>query len=222
MTNRGKLSDVFNECEIRKIVLFLDESYCCTYEYLENQQEETDKLGFIYAQGENTDTIMTDIVEEGSAVVEWNFEAYNTKNNNKLGKTISNIFRKFGYIVEWKKGVEIILTVIDEKDLPEEYVHRWKETNYTQDIDDEDEDRIDPDVEVAFTKTEEHQDTIFQSSDEEYEENEDEDKDKPIVDLSSDENEDSDDETVCRPDCSCVNCVAEREEDSTKELDYCS
>ena len=83
-------------------------------------------LGFIYAQSENIDSIMTDMVEEGSAVIEWNFEAYDTKNNNKLGKIISNIFKKYKYIVEWKKGMEIISTVIDENDLPATYVKKWK------------------------------------------------------------------------------------------------
>ena len=134
MNYTGKLAEVFRECKSNKIVLFLDESYCSTYEYSESLQEETDMLGFIYAQSENIDSIMTDIVEEGSAVVEWNFEAYDTNNNNKLGKIISNIFKKHKYIVEWKEGMEIIFTVIDEKDLPKTYVTTWKKRNYIQDI----------------------------------------------------------------------------------------
>jgi hypothetical protein len=81
--------------------------------------------------------------------------------------------------------------------------------------DDSDCDRVDPDTDVLFTK-EEEEGIIFNSEDEETdEENE---VGEPIVDLDSDSSDpdtdrDTDiDETICTPDCDCINCEEERRE----------
>ena len=165
---QGKLTKVFTELERKGVVLFLDESYCCTCEHPEDLRD-TDKIGFVYAQGENPDTIMVDIVEEGSAVATWNFEVYGDNDTNKLGEIISGVFKSHRYITEWKKGLEVISTVIVEDDLPSDFVKTWFEKNYTHEIDGEDDSRVDPEEEVCFTKDEENQESIFRSSDEESE-----------------------------------------------------
>jgi hypothetical protein len=162
---KGRLAAVFEECKEKGVLLFLDDSYCSTNEYSEETLEESGMIGFLYAQGENPDRIMTDILEEGSALAEWNFEAYNTEDTDKLGKIIASSFQKHGYIVEWKRGVEVISILLDECDLPSAFFTDWCAKNHV--VESDDEDRIDPDTEVAFTKSEGKQETLFESSDEE-------------------------------------------------------
>jgi|OM-RGC.v1.019202286 hypothetical protein len=176
---KGKLADVFQQCKEKGVLLFLDDSYCSTNEYSEEVQEEGGMIGFLYAQGENPDRIMMDILEEGSAIAEWNFEAYDAKDTDKLGKIIASSFQDHGYIVEWKRGVEVISTLLDESDLPSTFFAEWCAKNRV--VDSDDENRVDPDTEVVFTKSEGKQDAIFESSDEESDESEilTEDEDRP-------------------------------------------
>jgi len=82
----------------------------------------------------------------------------------------------------------------------------------------EDNARVDPEDDVIFTKDDE-QDMIYDESDEESDEESDYDEnicDEPVIDPDSDLEDDEDNDLsdlACDPDCECVNCVAEREDD---------
>lgn len=301
MNTRANLREVFVECNSRGIMTSLDDSYCFSedVEKVKNSFRSSSKhIGYVYANEKPLEQIMEDIDGEGSSTVYWSFEGRTKKNRAKVGYILAEVFQQMGYIVEWDESMEPkIAAVIEEEDLPENFLKNWRSANdeveeedeiesfgdtpdtlipppntsvsdeeaefgseseeeylsaevhsstllhssrasttvvdeselELSDIEDDgqdeiDNDRMDPDANVVFTK-EEEQENIFQSDDEsESEDEEDDELSGPIIDPSSDEesepeqepaNEDSEEDedvTVCPPDCECVNCEAEREE----------
>ena len=164
--SRDKLSVVFADCREQGILVFLDEGYCSTTEEA-TQNEDTSAIGLIYAQTEDPGCAMTDILEEGSAVVEWAFEALDDDDTERLVASITSIFEAHGYEVDVDPDIETVSAVIEQADLPETFFLEWCSKNRVEESDAEDMDRIDPDSEVVFTKSEEQQERLFDSSDDE-------------------------------------------------------
>ena len=215
MTKRGNIKEVFDICKEKGLQLYLSSSYCS------GPPEETiDGLGssgkgWICAEDENDDRIIEDIDEEGSAEIKWFFGP--PGKIVSVGKIILKAFTDLGYIVEWNKNMGgQIRAVIEEEDLPIEYLEKLikeddeEDDNEEEDNeeDDEDEDeRVDPEEEVVFNK-EDDEKTIFTDDEEEDEDEEEEDEEKncPVLDPSSDE-----DDTICPKGCMCINCEEERQ-----------
>ena len=109
---KGKLIDVFQQCKEKGVLLFLDDSYCSTNEYSEEAQEEGGMIGFLYAQGENPDRIMTDILEAGRAIAERTLEDYDAKRTDKQGKINAASFNDDGYNGWWERGGGGIATLL--------------------------------------------------------------------------------------------------------------
>ena len=215
MTKRGTIKEVFDICKEKGLQLYLGSSYCS------GPPEETINdlgligKGWVCAEDENDDRIIEDIDGEGSAEIKWFFGP--PKKIVSVGKIILKAFTDLGYIVEWNKNMGgQISAVIEEEDLPIEYLEKLnKEEDEEEDEDyeeeeEDEEERVDPEEEVVFNKEDEEK-TIFTDDDEEEDEEEDEDeedeeKSGPILDPSSDE-----DDTVCPKGCTCINCEEERQ-----------
>lgn len=235
MDKRTNLKHVFDECNSNNILISLNES-CCDSSNLDKKLNST-QIGYIYAEAKSPDGILEEIEEEGSATVFWRFDGRSKVQNIELGYLISNIFKKNGYIVEWDENMERkIAAVIEKSDLPPRFMRKWhikhaidrtdpdeheifkrpvsdtededivdQNTNKTlehelSDIEDEltdGEDRVDTDIDVIFEKMDQ---TNFFSGDEE--------DNVGNCDPSDEEG----DETVCPPNCNCVNCKAEIED----------
>jgi hypothetical protein len=214
MTKRGTIKEVFDICKEKGLQLYLGSSYCS------GPPEETINdlgligKGWVCAEDENDDRIIEDIDGEGSAEIKWFFGP--PKKIVSVGKIILKAFTDLGYIVEWNKNMGgQISAVIEEEDLPIEYLEKLnkeedeeEDEDYEEDEEEDEEERVDPEEEVVFNKEDEEK-TIFTDDDEDEEEDEDEEdeeKSGPILDPSSDE-----DDTVCPKGCTCINCEEERQ-----------
>lgn len=214
MTKRGTIKEVFDICKEKGLQLYLGSSYCS------GPPEETINdlgligKGWVCAEDENDDRIIEDIEGEGSAEIKWFFGP--PKKIVSVGKIILKAFTDLGYIVEWNKNMGgQISAVIEEEDLPIEYLEKLnkeedeeEDEDYEEDEEEDEEERVDPEEEVVFNKEDEEK-TIFTDDDEDEEEDEDEEdeeKSGPILDPSSDE-----DDTVCPKGCTCINCEEERQ-----------
>lgn len=187
MTKRANLSAVFNECALRGIVVNIENSCCHTI------RENKPKLNWIRAEASSMDKIMEEIDEEGSARVVW-------RCNPEITDTVINIFSDNNYTAAGKgDNYDKIVVIIDIDDLPTEFLKEWSEKIADNEEEvyctDDDEDRVDPDTEVMFSKEEEEEDIIFHSEDESEEEDDDfDDAEEPIVDLSSEEEDEEEDD----------------------------
>ena len=197
------IKEVFDYLRVNGFDIELNESCCSS---TQSKPSEHAQIKWIRAVAENDDQMMDDINGEGSAEVSWNFGPQDKI--SKLAETIVSAFTKKGYIVNWNKRMGGKITaVIEIDDLPISFLNKWDgnitETDFI-------EERIDPDLEVFFDKEEDER-SIFSSSSEEDEDEEDEDDDaksEPLIDPSSEEDQD---DTLCPEGCECVNCKAERE-----------
>ena len=202
MKTQTTIKEVFDYLKINGFDIELNESCCSS---TQSQPSEYAPSKWIRAVAENDDQMMDDINGEGSAEVSWNFGPQDKI--SKLAETIVSAFTKKGYIVNWNKRMGGKITaVIEIDDLPISFLNKWDgnitETDFI-------EERIDPESEVFFDKEDDER-SIFSSSSEEEEEEEDDDdaKSEPLIDPSSEEDQD---ETLCLEGCECVNCKAERE-----------
>jgi hypothetical protein len=140
--NCSKLSKVFAELKEKNIKLLLDDSFCCippecaNKKNLDNILDRTENfLGYIFTNGKNLEQIMEEIDGEGSTTIYWVFKAKKKKDRNKLGNIFIKILKKHGYIVEWNKRMASEITaVIEETNLPIDFLQRWREQHDFEDV----------------------------------------------------------------------------------------
>jgi hypothetical protein len=199
MKVRTNIKEVFDYLIKNGFDVDLGESCCSsTQSYPSNHK-------WIRAVAENDDQMMDDINGEGCAEVSWIFGPQDKI--SLLAETIVDAFTKKGYIVGWNKRMGGKITaVIEIDDLPISFLNKWDGNNSENEDNDFIEERIDPDTEVIFNKEDDER-SIF-SSEEEEEEEEDDSKSEPLIDPSSEEDED----TMCPEGCDCVNCEEERDD----------
>ena len=203
MKVRSNIKEVFEECRDKGVLVELGSSYCSGPLI----SKGTKGSGWICAAAQDDDRIMEDIEGEGSAEVTWFFGPLGKLSS--IGSILLDIFTKKGYIVKWNKSMGGKITaVIEEEDLPLEFLEGWnnESDDDNPDLDAEsyasdDENRINPEEEVVFNKQEEEQGANFQSDeDEDEDEHEDEDEDEdeditgPLIDPCSDEEKDEEDD----------------------------
>lgn len=127
--NPTVLSEIFNECKACGILVNLDDSYCHTVKYIKNTTLISTFIGYIETHNKISD-IMSDIIEEGSATISWNFlenSMYKYDRNKytiNIGTIIRDIFLTKGYVV--KLDTNKITTVITSQNLPVNFVANWK------------------------------------------------------------------------------------------------
>lgn len=196
---RSNIKEVFDECRNKGLLVELGSSYC-------SGSLITKGVGggeWICAAAQDDDRIMEDIDGEGSAEVTWFFGPPGKV--SRVGSMLVDVFTKKGYIVQWNKSMGGKITaVIEEEDLPLDFLEGWNNESDDEnpDLDAEsyasdDENRIDPEVEVVFNKQEEEECANFDSEEEE-EEDEEEDETGPVIDpCIEEEDEDEDEETEC-------------------------
>jgi hypothetical protein len=200
MKARSNIKEIFEECRDKGLLIELESSYCSG-----KLISKGTKTGWICAASQDDDRIMEDIEGEGSAEVTWFFGPL--EKIHSIGSILVELFTKHGYIVKWNKSMGGKITaVIEEEDLPLNFLEGWNnesddEKDDKLDFDDDsyasdDENRINPEVEVVFKKEEEEQHANFQSDEDDEDDDEEDEKDDntgPVIDLCSD-NEEKDEE----------------------------
>lgn len=117
---RSKLNKVFEDCKKNNILVNLDSNCFTTSAFRPIKYKKESTIGCIYADTNNNMRIMRDLLDEGSASVEWIFVPRKKELLNKLGLTIVKIFSENGYYTSWRTNDQpIIFTVITKEDLPE-------------------------------------------------------------------------------------------------------
>jgi hypothetical protein len=229
---RTNLKEIFNECLTKGILTSLNESCCdtCNSHSLETVLEnKKEVIGYVFSHSLCIDTIMECLDEEGSALILFGFDGKNRKKQKEVGYTLSSIFKKGGYEVEWNKYMDKkIGIVIVPEDLPYGFSKKWHKKNYIPIIKNVSKHGFYGLLELTEEEVEVEEDEEDEEDEEEEDEEDEEEEEEEEVQLLEDEVEvqvvevqvvedevevqvveDEVEEDDCPIGCECFNCKAE-------------
>ena len=123
MTSRANLEQIFTDSKLNNIYINLDNNYCTTSK--RDLVFHKDIIGIIYASSQQCiKKIIQNIDDEGRADVCWMYSGINL---NNTGCILNQVFRENGYHTVWNGYDNKISTVIEEQDLPIEFLKKWYE-----------------------------------------------------------------------------------------------